>query len=173
VHVAYRHANQVYEDVQANVADLGLVAFPARGRSLDIIPLRKEPLVLICNPQHPLAKRKSTKLKALNGQKFISFDRDIPTRRAIDSIFKAHHVTVTHAMEFDNVETIKRAVEIDSGIAIVPQSTITQELADKTLAAVCLDEGNFVQPLAIVHSRAKVLTPAMKEFISLLKEPSA
>ncbi len=59
VHVEYRRANQVYEDVLGNVVDLGLVAYPTRDSKLEICPLRKDPLVLICHPQHPLAKSKS------------------------------------------------------------------------------------------------------------------
>jgi DNA-binding transcriptional LysR family regulator len=58
VHVEYRRANQVYEDVFSNVVDMGLVAYPSKDSKLEIIPLRKEPLVLICHPQHPFAKQK-------------------------------------------------------------------------------------------------------------------
>ena len=115
VHVEYRRANQVYEDVLGNVVDLGLVAYPTRDSKLEICPLRKDPLVLICHPQHPLAKNKSLRLKAINGQKFISFEPDIPTRKALDKILKEHSVHVQHVMEFDNIETVKRAVEIDAG----------------------------------------------------------
>src|SRR5438132_2146582 len=84
VHVEYRRANQVYDDVIGNVVDLGLVAYPVRDSKLEIYPLRKDPLVLICHPQHPLAKYKTTKLSAIIGQKFIAFEPDIPTRKAID-----------------------------------------------------------------------------------------
>src|SRR5260370_4525489 len=82
VHVEYRRANQVYEDVVGNVVDLGLVAYPARDSKLEIFPLRKDPLVLISHPQHPFARHKTVKLKALSGQKFIGFEPDIPTRNA-------------------------------------------------------------------------------------------
>src|SRR6184192_2469008 len=56
VHVEYRRANQVYDDVMGNVVDLGLVAYPTRDSKLEIFPLRKDPLILICHPQHPFAK---------------------------------------------------------------------------------------------------------------------
>src|SRR5213082_2399314 len=59
VHVEYRRANQVYEDVLGNVVDLGLVAYPNRGSKLEIVALRKDPLVLVCHPQHPFARHKS------------------------------------------------------------------------------------------------------------------
>jgi DNA-binding transcriptional LysR family regulator len=170
VHVEYRRANQVYEDVIGNVVDLGLVAYPLRDSKLEIVPLRKDPLVLICHPQHPLAKSKNIKLGALSGQKFIGFEPDIPTRKALDRILKDHAVQVQHVMEFDNIETVKRAVEIDAGVAIVPQGTVLQEIAKQTLAQVALDGGEFYRPLAAIYKKNKVLSPAMKEFIATLKE---
>lgn len=170
VHVEYRRANQVYEDVIGNVVDVGLVAYPARDSKLEIYPLRKDPLVLICHPQHPLARSKTLKLKNLTGQKFIGFEPDIPTRRALDKILKDHAVQVRHVMEFDNIETVKRAVEIDAGVAIVPKGTVVQEVAKQTLAQVALDDGEFFRPLAAIYKKNKVLSPAIKEFLAVLKE---
>lgn len=169
VHVEYRRANQVYEDVIGNVVDLGLVAYPTRDPKLEIYPLRKDPLVLVCHPQHPLAKNSSTRLKALSGQKFIGFEPDIPTRRALDRILREHAVTVQHVMEFDNIETVKRAVEINAGVAIVPQETVVQEVAKQTLAQVTLEDGQFYRPLAAIYKKTKALSPAMKQFLVALK----
>ena len=84
VHVEYRRANQVYDDVLGNVVDLGLVAYPAREKKLETVALRKDPLVLICHPQHPFAKAKTIALKSISGQKFIGFEPDTPTRKALD-----------------------------------------------------------------------------------------
>jgi len=170
VHVEYRRSNQVYEDVLGNVVDLGLVAYPQRDNKLEIFPLRKDPLVLITHPQHPFAKQKNVKLKTLAGQKFIGFQPDIPTRKALDKILKESNVEVQHVMEFDNIETVKRAVEIDAGVAIVPQGTVVQETAKNTLAAIDLDDGDFFRPLAAIYKKNKVLSPAMKQFLSILKE---
>jgi LysR family transcriptional regulator, transcriptional activator of the cysJI operon len=169
VHVEYRRSNQVYEDVLGNVVDLGLVAYPLKDNKLEIIPLHKDTLVLICHPHHPLAKHKTIRLKELTGQKFVSFDPDIPTRRAIDRMLKEHAVNVQHVMEFDNVETVKRAVEIDAGLAIVPRGTVTQEVAKQTLAEVRFEDVEMYRPLAVLYKKNKVLSPAMKQFITVLK----
>jgi len=121
IHVEYRRANQVYEDVQSNVVDLGLVAYPTRDSKLEIFPLRKDPLVLICHPQHPFARSKSIKFKALSGQKFIGFEPDIPSRKALDKILKENSVEVQHVMEFDNIETV--SFEADYFFRVVRQET--------------------------------------------------
>ena len=169
VHVEYRRSNQVYEDVLGNVVDLGLVAYPVKDAKLEISPLRKDMMVLVCHPQHPFAKLKSVPLKAISGQKFIGFEPDIPTRRAIDKILKENEVQVQHVMEFDNIETVKRAVEIDAGISIVPHGTITQEVSKQTLVEIKIDDEEFYRPLAAIHKKNKVLSPAMKQFLSVLK----
>ena len=170
VHVEYRRANQVYEDVLGNVVDLGLVAYPTKDTKLEVIPIKKDPLVLVTHPHHPLAKAKTIKLKAIAGQKFIGFEPDIPTRKAIDKVFREHGIEVNHVMEFDNIETVKRAVEIDAGIAIVPHSTITQEVQKQTLSSVVIDDADMFRPLAAIYKKSKVLSPAIKQFIAILKE---
>jgi DNA-binding transcriptional LysR family regulator len=170
VHVEYRRSNQVYEGVLGNIVDLGLVAYPAPDPKLQIVPLQKDRLVLACHPDHALAKLKSVRLKALNGQKVISFEPDMPTRKALDKMLKGQGVTVEHVMEFDNIETVKRAVELDCGVAIVPETNIRQEVTKQTLASVPL-EGNHFRPLAAIHRKSKVLSPAIKHFIALLKKP--
>src|SRR2546426_2252102 len=170
VHVEYRRVNQVYEDVLGNVVDLGLVAFPGKDSKLEIVQLRRDIMVLICHPQHALAKFKTVKLNAIIGQKFIAFEPDIPTRKAIDRILKNQNVAVQPVMEFDNIETVKRAVEIDAGISIVPQGTITQEIAKQTLAAVQFEDAQFFRQLAAIYKKNKVLSPAIKQFLSIVKE---
>lgn len=169
-HIEYRRSNQVYEDVKSNAVDLGIVAYPNRDPNLELVSLRKDPLVLICHPQHPFASLKSIKLKALNGQRLISFERDIPTRRALDRIFKHEGVKAEHFREFDNIEILKRVVEVDSGVAVVPEPTVRREVANGTLVAVPLD-GKYSRDLGLIYKKSKVLSPAMKQFITLLKEP--
>ena len=171
VHVQYRRSDEVYEDVVSNVVDLGLVAYPVKDARLEIVQLRKDPLVLICHPEHPFAKLKSVKLKNLSGQKFVNFEADIPTRKALDRVFRDRGIHVDSVMEFDNIETVKRAVEIDAGISIVPQSTVPQEVAKETLVAVPVDDAELFRPIAVIHKKNKVLSPAMKQFVATLKQP--
>ena len=171
VHVAYRRANEVYDEVLGNVVDLGLVAFPERDAKLEIVPFRQERLVLACPPQQPLAKLKSVKLKALNGQKFVGFEPDIPTRKAVDRMLKDQGATAEYVVQFDNIETVKRVVESGAGVAILPEQTIRVQVGHQTIAAVRL-EGDYFRPLAVLYKKGKVLSPAMKAFIKLLKEPT-
>jgi DNA-binding transcriptional LysR family regulator len=168
VRVEYRRSNLVYEDILHNSVDFGLVAFPVKVRQIEQLPFRDDRLVLITHPSHELAKAGEVDMKTLAGQKFIGFDPDIPTRKAVDQIFRDNKLEIEPVMEFDNIETVKRAVEIDHGIAIVPQATVLQEAKQGSLSIVPFKGKEFSRPLAILHRKGRVLTPAMKKFIEVL-----
>jgi len=168
VRVEYRRSNLVYEDILHNSVDFGLVAFPVKVRQIEAVPFRNDRLVLITHPTHALSQCKEVDLRDLLGQKFIGFDPDIPTRKAVDLIFRDHKLEIEPVMEFDNIETVKRAVEIDHGIAIVPHATVQQEEKIGSLAVVPFRGKEFSRPLAILHRKGRVLTPAMKKFIEIL-----
>jgi DNA-binding transcriptional LysR family regulator len=168
VRVEYRRSNLVYEDILHNSVDFGLVAFPVKTRQIEILPFRADRLVLITHPNHALARKVEIELKDLMGQRFIGFDPDIPTRKAVDTIFRDNKLELDPVMEFDNIETVKRAVEIDHGIAIVPYATVMQENKQGSLVAVPFKGKDFTRPLAILHRKGRVLTPAMRKFIETL-----
>ena len=170
VHLEDRRSDRVYEDVLGNVVDMGLVSYPEKDRSLEVIPLWEDRLVLVCHPQNPLAKGKSIKLSEVAGQKFIAFEPDLPTRKAVDRILRDYDTSVEYAMEFDNIETVKRAVEMDAGIAILPEATVALEVGKKTLAALDIRDGEFLWPSAAIYKKQKVLSPAMKEFLRILRK---
>src|SRR5690606_38004759 len=168
VRVEYRRSNLVYEDILHNAVDLGLVAFPHKMRQIEVIPFREDELVLICPPTHPLASQTAISLQEISNHRFIGFDPDIPTRKAVDGILREHKLEIEPVMEFDNIETVKRAVEIDAGVAIVPRVTVAQEIKQSTLVAVNLTGGNYTRPLAILHRKGRSLTPAIRKFIEIL-----
>jgi DNA-binding transcriptional LysR family regulator len=168
VRVEYRRSNLVYEDVLHNAVDLGLVAYPNKIRQLEVIPFQEDHLVVICSPNHPLARQKQVEIKDLAEHRFIGFEQDIPTRKATDQFFKEVKLDIEPVMEFDNIETVKRAVEIDAGISIVPSTTVLQEVKQGLICSLNIKGKKLSRPLAIVHRKGRVLTPAMKKLISLL-----
>lgn len=171
VHIEYSRTDKVCADCLENRIDFGIVAFPLRRFNGAVIPWRKEKLVLVCPPTHPLARRRRVRLAQLRGAAFIAFERDIPTRKTIDTILKGHQVAVDTVMEFDNIETIKRAVEVGSGVSILPDTTVIDEVGSGLLATVDLAEGPFTRDVGVIHRRGRVLSAAAREFVKLLVAP--
>ena len=168
VHVEYSRTDKVCEACLAGTIDFGIVAFPLRRASVEIIPWHDEKLVLVCAPDHRLARRRRVALGQLAGEAFIAFERDIPTRKTIDRILRGHGVAVNTVMEFDNIETIKRSVEVGSGLSILPETTVVNEVRSGLLATVDFTEGPFTRSVGIIHRRGRVLSAAAQEFVRLL-----
>ncbi len=171
VHIEYRRSNQVYDEVIEGTADMGLVAFPVQKKTIKVEPFRKDRLVVITNPQHPLSKKTELVVADLAKEKFVGFEPDIPTRKAVDKIFRDAGLDMKPVMEFDNIETVKRAVEIDAGVSVVPRATVEQEVRNGTLAAVEFKGQPYHRPLGIIYKSGRVLSPAMKRFLKTLHEP--
>ncbi len=169
IHLEYTRANKIYEEVIRGDMDLGIVAYPSKRPQVLITPFREDRLVLVCAPQHPLAEFHRVSIKRLNGEKFVGFERDVPTRRALDRIFHQHGIKVRYIMEVDNIETIKRVVEIGSGISIVPEPSIAQEVKAETLKAIQFTDEVVVRPLGVISKRGRRFTPAAQEFIDFLQ----
>ena len=93
----------------------------------------------------------------------------IRDRKATDEILSNAGVEISTVMEFDNVETVKRALEINAGIAILPANTVTNESERNQLTTCKLDQGRYVRPLAIIHKKNRMLTPALRSFVELMK----
>jgi DNA-binding transcriptional LysR family regulator len=166
--VEYNRASRIYDDVVGNAADIGIVAYPARRSGVEILPFRSDELVLVCPPQHALAGFKKIELRKLTGLPFVAFDRDVPTRRAIDHILRENETHVKLVMEFDNIETIKRAIEIDAGISILPLMTVEREVALGTLAVVHFAKQSYQRPLGILVKRGREIPPPMQRFLDVL-----
>ena len=168
VRLEYLHPNRVYDSVENDTADIGLVSYPKSSRTVKAISWRMEPMVLVCAPGHWLAERKEVELEALEGVNMVGFDDDLTIRREIDRVLNQHRVEVEVVMEFDNIETIKRAIEIDAGVSLLPAPTVSREVAWGSLVTVPLAGEDLVRPLGIIHRRGKELSTTTQHFIDLL-----
>ena len=169
IDLEYSRTTRVVRDVLSGAVDVGVVAYPEKRRGLEVVPLGGDRLVFISRPEHPLAKRKKLKAADLQGQNFVHFERDIPTRRATDRILRAHGVTVQRAAEFDNIETIKRAVEVGLGVAVVPRPSVLDERRSGQLAVVPLAEPEWVRTVGAVYRSDRALSTAARKFVELLQ----
>ncbi|MEX2121392.1 MAG: LysR family transcriptional regulator [Pirellulales bacterium] len=169
VRLEYLHPNRVYQSVEDDLADIGLVSYPKSSRTVEAIRWREEPMVLVCAPGHALAGRSSISLAELDGRKLVGFDGELTIRREIDRVLSLHGAEVEVVMEFDNIETIKRAIEIDAGVGLLPAPTVVHEVQSGSLSAVPLDCDDLVRPLGIIHRRGKELSSTAQRFIELLQ----
>jgi DNA-binding transcriptional LysR family regulator len=172
IDLEYSRTTKVVRDVMNGSVELGVLAFPEPRRGLTVVQMPPNKLVLICPPDHRFAKKNQVRARELSGQDFVLFERDTPTRKATDRILKSKGVEVKKVAEFDNIETIKRAVEVGFGVAIVPLPAVVEEQRTGRLAVVELAEKEWVRPVGVLYRSDRTLSLAAKKFIAILESPN-
>lgn len=168
--VEYLDAKEIYVRLLRGSIDMGIVAIPKQERNTQVYPFENESLALVCSPSHPFVDSGEIDIHQLQGEKFIAFSQDVPTRIHIDRILKRYGVSVQVVMEFDNIETIKRAIEINSGLSILPLPSVNTEIAGGTLAAIEFSNEHFYRPTGIVIRKDHQLNKAAQYLLELMKQ---
>ena len=170
LHVEYTRWNRIYAAVTSGEMDLGVVACPGKHRSIEVVPLAGEELVMVCSPGHRLAGRRRVDPADLKGEDFVAFEANVPTRRYIDRILKRRRVGVNVVMEFDNIELLKRAISVGAGLGILPRDNVRREASYGDLAYVRFrDPEKWIRPVAILRRRGRAPGPAEKTFLAILR----
>jgi len=170
LHVDYLRPQKIYEALLADQADLGLVSYPEATKELAVIPWREEEMVVAASVSHPLVGKPVLLPSDLDGQEYIGFDEDLSIRRELDRFFREQGIEIRLSMQFDNIQMIKEAVALGSGISILPARTMLAEIEQGRLVAVPLHAPGLVRPLGIVHRKRKKFNRAAQSFLELLQE---
>lgn len=173
IHTDYLRSSGVYASVLEGRAEAGFVAYPAARRGLDAEVLWRDRLVLVCSPSHRLARKARVPLSELSGENFIAFEADLPTRKALDRALRSAGVPVRPAKEFDNIETVKRMVEIGDAVSILPETSLDNERRAGSLMPVQLDSSDMWRPVGVITRRNRSGSLALRRFLEMLRERSA
>src|SRR5262249_40316717 len=126
--VQYLRPERVWEAVETDQADLGLMSYAESSRDVVALPWRDEEMVVAIAPGHRLARRKSIPVTAIDGEQFIGFDDDLPIQEQIDRYLREKKVTVHLSLRFDNIQMIKEAVAHGAGISIMPARVMREDI---------------------------------------------
>ncbi len=142
------------------------VAFVAQTSNPNLIKrvIAEDELVLIVSPVHELAKRQSVNLEEVLNWPLISFSDGSGTQSVIDSLFAQRAINFEKLMIFSSTESVKRAVEVDCGIAFFPRKAVQRELALKTLVAVPVSDEKISRVYSFVFRKDIPLSSAAKAF---------
>ena len=121
------------EEMRTGRADLGLLTLPIDAPDLVAVPVVREELLLVTEPEHPLAKQRKIAAADLTRQPFVLFESGSNTRRVIDEFFLREHVEPRIVMETENVEIIKAMVRTGLGIGVIPYLAVAAEVANRQL----------------------------------------
>ncbi|MDB4640090.1 LysR family transcriptional regulator [Pirellulaceae bacterium] len=168
IKLEYQHPTRVAELVESGQIDIGFVSYPKSNRNIVATLWQEEPMVLVCAPQHPLASQKNIELQQLDHVDFVAFESNLKVRIELDKLFSQRMIGPKIAMELDNIETIKRAVEINAGVSLLPAQTVEREIQLGTLSLVRMNDFAPTRPIGIIQRRGAPVGITTRLFLETL-----
>ncbi len=168
VKTEFGSAQRVVEMTSEGEVDFGLVSFPKTTKQLQYVLWQQEPMRIVCSSKHAMAGQTNVSLSQLMGIEMVGFDPGLMLRQEIDQYLAKAGVSVNVPMEFDNVDSMIRAIQANRGIGIVPEAAVRRETANGSLRVVACRELRMTRPLGIIFRRSGRLSRAADEFASLL-----
>ncbi len=166
LHIEYNRSDKIYNSVIQGSCDMGIIAFPWNHPLVNIYPVENENLVVVCAPNHKFSEKKTITIKDLNHQNFIGFIKEIPTRNYIDDILLKNKTIVKMIQEFDNVETLKRSLEIGDGISILPENTVQHEIQNGDLISIDISNEKLNRNTGIITRKDRPISKAIQEVLN-------
>ncbi len=172
VHLKVSNTDGIVHMVENNDIDLGVVEAPVSNKNLVVEMCRKDELVAIVSPQHPLAGHTLLPLSELVMHPFICREEGSGTREVIAEHMQSNNVNNSDfniCMELGSPEAVKGAVEAGMGMSVTSRATISKELQLGTLVALPLDPP-LERPFSFVHQKQKFRHRAMDELLEFARQ---
>jgi DNA-binding transcriptional LysR family regulator len=152
--------------------DIAFVSLPVEARGIQTERLNEDQLVAIASPRHKLARHKTVSAYALAGERLILGERGGNTRRLIDEFFAQAGVKPTVAMELSRLAAIKRMVEEDMGVGIVPLQAVREEVEKGRLVRWWIEGAQINWELGLARLTGGYDSPILQRFGELCQKYS-
>src|SRR6266850_4969432 len=163
--VASGTSEALVQQILAGEVDLAFVSLPVEARGINTERLSEDQLVAIASPRHKLAKQRTISAYTLAGEKLILGERGGNTRRLIDQFFAQAGVTLKVAMELSRQAAIRRMVEEDMGVGIVPLQSVREEVETGVLVRWWIEGAEINWELGIARLSGGYESPITQTFI--------
>ncbi|MFN7448922.1 MAG: LysR family transcriptional regulator [Pirellula sp.] len=163
------HPNEVYRMVEQGTVDFGMVSYPDLNHpTLQTTLWRYEPMSLVASPRHRLASMGRLSPQALSQVGLVAFASNLRIRQEIDKALRALDVTMRVVVELDNIDSVKHAAIVNSGVAFLPRLTVANELVAGSLTMIECDGLDLTRPLGIIQRRDVSMSRAARSFMDLV-----
>jgi DNA-binding transcriptional LysR family regulator len=168
--VASGTSETLVQQILAGEIDLAFVSLPVEARGINTERLSQDQLVAIASPRHRLAKQRTISAYTLAGEKLILGERGGNTRRLIDQFFAQAGVNLQVSMELSRQAAIRRMVEEDMGVGIVPLQSVAEEVKKGRLVRWWIEGAEINWELGIARLTGGYESPTMQTFIKLSRQ---
>jgi DNA-binding transcriptional LysR family regulator len=152
--------------------ELGVISYDPADEHLLSYPIYTDRLTLIVSPQHRFANRQELSITELDMETFIAHNVLSPYRDAVLREFQRHKVPLNMDVEMPTLETIRRLVQHNEGVAFLPRMCVEQEIKQDLLREIRVKELNVERKIRLVYPARRALSHAAKAFLEVVKRAS-
>lgn len=163
-------SESLVQQILGGELDLAFVSLPVEARGINTERLSQDQLVAVASPRHRLAKQRTISAYSLAGEKLILGERGGNTRRLIDQFFAQAGVTLQVSMELSRQAAIRRMVEEDMGVGIVPLQTVSEAVAKGRLVRWWIEGAQINWELGVARLTGGYESPIVQTFIRLARD---
>ncbi len=149
--------------------DLGVASFVPQETQLAAVKIFRDELTFAVSPRHRLARQRQVDIADLGGESFIAHIVESPFRNSVIQLFAKHRVPLEMRVEMPTIESIKRFVQMDMGVAIVPRMCVRWEFEQGLLVEVKIRQLKMRRDLYLLHRRRGPLSHAATAMLHLLR----
>jgi DNA-binding transcriptional LysR family regulator len=149
--------------------ELGVISYDPEDDRLQSMVLFTDHLAFVVSPMHRLANRKSVSIAELGMETFIAHNVLSPYRAVVLKEFQRHKVPLNMDVEMPTVETIRKMVQRNEGVAFLPRMCVEQEVTQDTLREIKVTELSVDRKIHLVCPSKRSLSHAAKAFLELVK----
>lgn len=173
-HITYEvtvdNTSKIEHMIENYSLDLGLVEGYVDNRNLVMKNVAEDTLVLAMRAGHPLLKRETPDISALENYSFITREGGSSARNQLELYLQELGVHLAPNYSCSNIEAIKQALLYTDGISVLSKMMIEQELRTGILAVLPWGNLEFKRMIRLIYHKDKHISPAMETFLSLLEE---
>ena len=148
--------------------EMGVISYDPADQRLKSKVIYTDSLAFVVSPKHRLANRKSITIRDLASENFIAHNVVSPYREVVIREFQTHRVPLRMDVEMPTIETIRKLVQNDQGVAFLPRMCVEQEIEQKVLCEVRVKEFNVERKIRLIYPTRRALSHAAKAFLEVL-----
>jgi DNA-binding transcriptional LysR family regulator len=168
VQVRRSFSSRIPSEIVDGNLELGVISYEPRDERLAARVIFTDSLAFVVSPRHRLAKRKQAPISELGQETFIAHNVVSPYRDIVLRVFRERGVRLNMDIEMPTIETIRRLVEEDQGVAFLPRMCVEQEIAEKRLVAVRIPEIEVERKVYLVQPAKRAVSYAAEAFLKLV-----
>jgi DNA-binding transcriptional LysR family regulator len=151
--------------------ELGVISYDPGDEHLLSDVIYTDRLTFIVSPEHRFANRNEISIGELGMETFIAHNVLSPYREAVLREFQRQKVPLNMDVEMPTVETIRRLVQDNEGVAFLPRMCVEQEIDQKLLHEIRVKELSLERKIRLVYPARRALSHAAKAFLEVVKRP--